>query len=61
MTQAPASWPGRARRTLLVAVNFTADELPLAAQGTLVLSSDPDRERRAPRSGPSEALILRIT
>ncbi len=49
------------REEFLVAVNFTADELPLAAQGTLVLSSDPDRERASASLGPSEALILRIT
>ena len=46
--------------TLLAAVNFTADELPLDAEGALVLSSDPDREAASASLGPSEALLLRL-
>jgi alpha-glucosidase len=46
--------------TLLAAVNFTAGELPLVVDGTLVLSSDPDREAASASLGPSEALLLRV-
>lgn len=46
--------------TYLVAVNFTAEELPLAVEGTLVLSSDPARQAESASLGPSEALILRL-
>jgi alpha-glucosidase len=46
--------------TLLVAVNFTDQALPLDAKGTLVLSSDPDREAASASLGPSEALLLRL-
>jgi alpha-glucosidase len=46
--------------TLLAAVNFTGDERPLDAEGTLVLSSDPDREAASASLGPSEALLLRL-
>jgi alpha-glucosidase len=45
---------------LLVAVNFTADELPLDATGELVLSSDPRRTQASASLGPSAALILRV-
>src|SRR4051794_15417773 len=46
--------------TLLVAINFTADELPLEVDGELVLSSDPARARTSASLGPSEALILSV-
>ena len=35
-------------------------ELPLAADGTLILSSDPDRTAASASLGPSEALLLRL-
>jgi alpha-glucosidase len=44
---------------LFVAVNFTADERPLATAGELVLSSDPRRTQASASLAPSEALILR--
>ena len=44
----------------LVAVNFTDQELPLEAAGTLVISSDPGREGVSASLNPSEALILRL-
>jgi alpha-glucosidase len=47
--------------TLLAAVNFTADEKPLDAEGTLLLSSDPDRAAASASLGPSEALLLRCS
>jgi alpha-glucosidase len=46
--------------TLLVAVNFTDQAVPLDVDGTLVLSSDPDREAASAPLGPSEALLLRL-
>jgi alpha-glucosidase len=50
------------RERWVAAVNFGAAEVPLAAGGTLVLSSDPDREEggAAPRVlRPSEAVLVR--
>jgi alpha-glucosidase len=47
--------------TLLAAVNFTAEAVPLAIAGTLVLSSDPDRAAASASLGPSEALLLRLS
>ncbi|MDA0173191.1 alpha-amylase family glycosyl hydrolase [Solirubrobacter taibaiensis] len=46
--------------TYLVAVNFTDQALPLEAEGTLVISSDPAREAASASLAPSEALILRL-
>jgi alpha-glucosidase len=46
----------------VAAVNFGAAEVPLRAEGTLVLSSDPDRAEGGPAPatlGPSEAVLLR--
>jgi alpha-glucosidase len=50
----------REGETLLVAVNFTDQAVPLDAEGALVLSSDPDREAASASLGPSEALLLRL-
>ena len=46
------------RDELLIAVNFTDQERPVA-RGELVLSSDPDRTEASASLNPSEALILR--
>ncbi|HYI98282.1 MAG TPA: hypothetical protein VEX36_01185, partial [Thermoleophilaceae bacterium] len=46
--------------TYLIAVNFTDKTLPLTATGTLVISSDPEREAESASLAPSEALILRL-
>ena len=62
-TPARGSWPGPARATSGSWSRSTSptEALPLAADGELVLSSDPDRtEASAPLElGPSEALLLR--
>jgi alpha-glucosidase len=44
----------------LIAVNFTAGELPLDVAGELVLSSDPDRRALSASLGPSEALVIAV-
>ncbi len=54
------AWLREGEERLLAAVNFTAETLPLDAAGTLVLSSDPDREQAGASLGPSEALLLRL-
>jgi alpha-glucosidase len=51
---------GHDGETLLAAVNFTDQTVPLDAHGTLLLSSDPDREAASASLGPSEALLLRL-
>ena len=57
------AWTREGDERFLVAVNFTDQTLPLAAEGELVLSSDPDRtQASAPLElGPSEALLLRLS
>jgi len=57
------AWTRDGDERFLVAVNFTDQSLALAAEGELVLSSDPDRtQASAPLElGPSEALLLRLS
>ena len=55
------AWTRRTdEETIFAAVNFTDADLPLVADGTLIVSSDPDRTAASASLGPSEALLLRL-